>query len=221
MSTARLCLLSAAVALVLGLCGGFWGAWHLYRPKGSPAAPDQPHAAQQTAAGLLVREQPAAALPQPKGIPAGSRVVRSVHLEVLPHTPRPAPALPRVDEAPGKALADGYAAEPVKVDLDLVRQPDGHLRVLARAENGDLIPGASIDVPDTSAPVVAPAPERVDRGWAVGAFVNPSTKAWGPVVMKDLGPFRLAAEGRIERVQIPGAGAVHNDGVDLIVAVHF
>jgi hypothetical protein len=181
---------------------------------------DKPQPAQQTPAGLIVKTAPVPTLSQPSGLSKGERVVRTVHLGIIPSVPKPSGPIQQVQPATSEGgLPEGYAAPEVDVDLSFVRKPDGHLRALLTVQGGTVV--KAVDVPEESSPVVAPAPVSApERGWSVGAFYNPSSRGWGPVVTKDLGPFRVGAEVRVEKIKALGQ-SIQNNSVDLTLAIHF
>ena len=182
---------------------GFVAGWGLYHPR---LAPYQGHAdAIRQADGSLIAQRDtvtareAAKLPNAPQLPKGAKLERAIsatiQLHSLPGLPKDAP-LPQVH-----------------IDASLVKMSDGGERVVIKSPDGDVVSA-------TDLVVAPPRGLSAERGWGVGGFWNPSTRAWGPIITKDLGPFRLGAMGRIERTQVL-TGLRSNNSVDLIIAIHF
>jgi len=184
---------------------GFWVAWALYHPRPAPPLRQQQEV-RQPDHSLVLRTQPATAREVHKAIPA------------LPQVPQGATLLAGAEAvlAPHQdASQPGAMPKPkIRVDMALLRMQDGSERIALSSPDADVVGGVDM-------PVVPPRGLAQERGWGVGGFWNPVSRAWGPIVTKDWGPLRLGATGRIERVQVPGVGVIQNNGVDLSVVVHF
>lgn len=204
LQAAKRWLMLLAVALLFA--AGFGAAWMLYRPR--PAAPvtAAPEVRQKDGSLVLAR-QPAtlesakAAVSSLPLIPAGATVEQVTEAVLAPKQPS------------SQGSLDNSVPRPrIRVDLAQLRMPDGSERVAVSSPDADIVGGTQL---------VIAQPVHQERGWGVGGFWNPSTHAWGPKVEKDWGPLRFGATGRVERIQVPGLGAISNNGVDLSVVVHF
>jgi hypothetical protein len=77
------------------------------------------------------------------------------------------------------------------VDMTLVRMPDGTRRVIASSPNGDIKPGASVDIPVENA-----APQKVLHH-AIGiryALSTDGSRAYGPAYDYDAGFLRMSGD---------------------------
>ncbi len=184
--------------LTLGIIIGMFIMGYLRRPESIPAPePDSAQAGAVLPGGqqLVEVKPPVALLPTIPGLKPGVETVRHIELTV-----RPDPITPKPDDLP-------IQPPDVKVMLDLVRLPDGHLRVVAYAEGGRII--ESIDIPVASQPITAPTIKMKTREYhwaALAERIIPLNSglapAWGAQVLYSHGPFigGVAAnryEGRI------------------------
>jgi len=193
-------VLPYAVVGLLGFAAGWWA----FRPR--PAAPAVHRDAQRLPGGTLVLQQdPAssrqarAAVPQVE-LPQGGKLTRASSFTVRP---KPAEGLP--------GIPDGAALPEVHLQLAEVKMPDGSDRIAVKSPDGEVVGGQDL---------VVSGPTKSGHGWGVGAFWNPGTKAYGPVVAKDWGPFQLQAALRFERAP-PLAGGGVSRSVDLTAIIRF
>ena len=160
----------AGTALIAGLLGYGLG-WRMNQSKTIPETP-APAVRQQD--GSLVLERKPDAKPEPKHqLPAGSKLVRQVSVEVMPRIS---------GSAPGAEASQA----PVTVDLSLVQMKDGTQRVVASSPDGDVVGGVDIPVQLREIP-------HVDKNHVFTGY-DPVGK--GYLVTYDrklLGPFGLGA----------------------------
>lgn len=129
----RTALWATASALLFG--AGLGTGYLLYRPKPVPVegyAPGQ----QLTPDTRLLPRDPGAKPFTPLAKVPGAKVERRIQVEVMPEVP----------------------TQPVKLDLELLRMPDGTHRVEAKAENSQIIGGVDV-------PVGPPVPASKTLRW--------------------------------------------------------
>ena len=180
----------AAIALtagvVVGLGAGMWLGWTINRPQKSLETP-APAIIQSDGSHALERRPEAN--PQPKHqLPAGSKLVRQVSVEVMPRTSGSAP---EAKESP----------RPVTVDLSLVEMPDKTQRVVASSPDGEIVGGVDIPVQ----PVVVPHEQKWAVSMLVGYDVYRNRRVYGAMAQRTAGPFTLQA-GAIGSTVFVGAG---------------
>lgn len=174
-------LRAAAIGLLVGLLSGLGIMGWLRRPK--VVKPDRAHAAVVLPDGKVKVEvaEPVKRLPAVRGLSKDEVVVRRVEVDVAPD--------------PITIPHSGEVVTPpvVHVFLEMVRQPDGHIRVVASADGGKVV--GSIDIPIQSQTVIAASTEPVkEYRWTVTAErvvpVNTSlAPTWGAQVLYARGPF--------------------------------
>lgn len=161
------------LALVLGLyalgtLSGLGFGWHFWRtaPTADQPKPPVEAPAQQLPGGGVVLQVKPQHDPKPaQQLPAGSHVEQTVSVTVQPTEPlHPLPGTPQVDPLP---------CPPVRVDLTLYRDASGHRRVAASSPDGRVLPGASVDIPESEVGPPAPKPLRNSAGLVYGVT------AWG------------------------------------------
>lgn len=187
---------SAWLMLTIGIVIGMMIMGYLRRPEPIPAPkPDQalPGEVLPNGSTLVEVKPPVAILPPVQGKKEEMAVVR--HVEVVV---RPDPIIPSLPASPDLSLP--VQPKDIKVSLDLVRLPNGHLRVVASAEGGQVI--NSIDIPVISQPITTPSTQKTAREyrWAVLAErIIPAEAAlaptWGAQVLYTRGPVVLGIAG--------------------------
>ena len=145
-------------ALILGIIAGLTMAWILWIPKTmkTPETP-APAIAQADGSRVIERTAPRPVKP-PHMLPPGAVAEREIHVEVQPSRVEPTP----IPGSSVTALQPTLSSAPFKLDLTLVRMPDGTRRVVASSPNGE-VTAASLDIP--AAP--PPSEAKVLR-WAAG-----------------------------------------------------
>lgn len=176
--------------------------WWIMRP--TPVIETAAPAVTQSDGSLVVeRAADAAAKPAHK-VPKGATVERVVQIDVRPRRPATVKdSLTPADPEPA-ALRHGVVlppaavpCPPVRLDLSLVREPDGARRVVASSPDGDIL--RALDIPvETAAP--PPAPHR----WAAGASYAPVERAAGLWIERDLGRVRIGLDINQTRPRIAG-----------------
>lgn len=183
-------LKTVGLSLAGGALIGFGLGYAVYHPT-TPLATEKPRSEillPGPGGGRVVEERPAVKLPPPPGLPKAD-VVRTITVEVKPLVAGVVVAPTPTD---GKAVEDGYAAEPIKVRLDLIREQDGHLRAVATSENGEVV--GALDVPVETRPIVVATPSPRMTHWAaevervipLDRLLAPS---WGGAIHYEHGPY--------------------------------
>jgi hypothetical protein len=187
---------------VLLVVAGLVAGYYLYSPL-PPVQQTYAPAQQQIDGSVMLEKKPDAAAKPAMVIPPGAKVERVVKFTVQAKTPintisgtaevketityAPAPAVkmaavdwmmepPKTDECP-----------PVNLEMALIRDEDGQQRVIAKAENGEIL--SAVDIPVEN---VAPAAEPPK--WAAGMNFEPFNQTAGVWVDRDLGPLRVGVE---------------------------
>lgn len=183
--------IAAAAGLILGLSGG-WALWG----HRAPIAETPAVAMRQKDSSLVLERAPDPNAKAPSVIPKGGVLERVVHVTVLPGGPTATSRTnaPESIEGPNRGAlpstpamatpAGGCGA--VRVDLALVRMPDGSRRVVASSPDGAVLGG--VDVPVTPAEALRPAPR-----WAAGPAYELQTGRMGAALSRTIGPFVLSA----------------------------
>lgn len=198
--------------------GGFALAWWMYRPAPAPRLVQQPEI-RQADQSLVLKTQPATerqvrkAIPALPQLPPGATLIAGAEGILAPHDQNLQSSGSNLQSS--EANPQSSMPRPrIRVDVALLKMADGSERIALSSPDADVVGGVDMPVQRTKG-------LAQERGWGVGGFWNPSTHAYGPMVTKDWGPLRFGATGRIEHVQVPGIGAISNNGVDLSVIVHF
>ena len=180
----------AAIALtagvVVGLGAGMWLGWTINRPQKSLETP-APAVRQQDGSLVLERRPEASPLPKHQ-LPAGSKLVRQVSVEVMP---RISGSAPEAKESP----------RPVTVDLSLVEMPDKTQRVVASSPDGEIVGGVDIPVQ----PIVLPNDPKWTAALLAGYDIRDTRPVYGAMVSRTAGPFVFQA-GAIGSTVFVGAG---------------
>ena len=187
-----------------GLCASLAVAitWWLMRPV--PVVETAAPAVTQSDGSLVVeRAADANAKPVHK-VPKGATVERVVQIDVRPRRPATVKDSLTPDGPEPAALGHGVVlpsaaapCPPVRLDLSLVREPDGARRVVASSPDGDIL--RALDIPVETA-ALPPAPHR----WAAGASWEPRMQTPGLWIERDLGRVRLGLDINQTRPRIGG-----------------
>lgn len=213
MAALRGYLITAAVALLVGVGGGLGFGWKHWRPQSVVETP-APSARQKDGSLELARVPDVKAKPA-QVVPPGAIVERVDHIVVQPRATGqqignelpPNPALVSHETVQAKAdsgftlaispATSAASCPPVRVDLTLIRLKDNTERVLASSPDGTVLDSLSVDHP------VAPAmPVAKPLHWSAGPMWGGGDNGVGVNLTRDLGPVRLV--GAIMRAPARG-----------------
>lgn len=220
-------IVTAAVALLVGVGGGIAFGWNHWRP--TPIVETPAVSVRQSDSSLVLQRAPDAHAKPAQVIPKGAMVERVVHVEVQPKAPEPSSIVqaspmpvggsptskipseagpPSVDMAPlGKQIVPVFCPS-VGIDLTLIRLKDGTQRVIASSKDGAVLDSLSVDHPVVD---VAPARPLV---WSAGPIWGGGDNGVGVNLTRDLGPLRLV--GAVLRA--PARGPLPVRAVGLLAA---
>jgi hypothetical protein len=191
--TVRVAIIACLVCLVLGTGTGVRIGWRIWKPHARTQETKEEGYIQKDSSIVLPKQPDVNAKPK-QIIPKGSVVERIVYVEVQPK--KPAGQLGEdQDQTNGQSQedkgsqADGSPCPPVRVDLTLVRMPDGKHRVVVSSQNGEILGG--MDTPVEEAKPVK------ELKWAFGlryALSSDGSKSIGPTMDYDKGALRSGAD---------------------------
>jgi len=182
---------SLATGTILGLSVG----WKLWRPKALIVEQAHP-AARQSDGSLELAVSPNANQKPAQEVPRGAVVERVVYVTVKPNPSNPGPsgtALPPIPGSNVTALPPMPSLPPslgIRVDLTLLRMPDGSHRVTASSPDGTITGG--MDIPAEAA---QPAPKVLK--YAGGVVYGQSVygdKSVGMFIDRDFAFVRAGVE---------------------------
>lgn len=181
-------LVVGAVGLVLGLGAG-WKLWRVNQVTPETYAREQ----RQSDGSLILEKKPQSDAKPAQEIPKGGAIERVIQVSIKPKPLDPIPMISSPMDAPG-ILMPGSAQPvnaPIRVDLTLVRMPDGTRRVLASSPDGEIVGG--VDIPVESATSQKPLrwTASILRTW------EPTTgkQGWGGQLQRNMGPFVVGVGG--------------------------
>jgi len=217
----KVVLIAVAVGILCGLGLG-WKLW--VSGTGKVVERSAPMVIQSD--GSLILGRDAGGSPKPaQMVPAGSVVERIIKVVVKPspgpsgggtaptigsgqHTDATTPAAPSTSPT---------LCPPVQVDLTLVRMPDKTRRVIASSPDGQVLPGASVDIP-----VDAVEEPRAIK-WAAG--LDYRINQWGNVksliAQRDIGFLRVGATIGKVTLNLPVGGTVTGTEIGAHVLIRF
>lgn len=190
--TAKIVALLLAVGLIFGV--GVWAGRRYWTPKTNV---EKPAAAVVLLDGsvMLARDAGAGAKPA-QTIPPEAKVVRIIKVVVKPGEPAQPGTSGTAPQDGGTSTAPSTQTNPcppVRVDLTLVKMPDGTQRVIASSPDGKIDGAASVDIP--VAEPTAPAKAYTwGLGCVIGAGDNGATSKGIVYHHKVIGPVWAAAE---------------------------
>lgn len=201
------------VVLIIGVALGLTVGWKLWSPKPPIQEVSAPGVIQSDGSHILPKQPDADAKPAHQ-VPKGSVVERVVYVEVQP---KPVPKPPDSEPVPGHEVPPVLWTPPkVRLDLTLIRNPDGTRRVIASSPDGEVVGG--MDVPVEA----APAPPKVLRS-ALGLryAVNPWGNTKSLVGHRDFGWLRVGAEVGKVTLNMPSGGTLTGAEVGVSALIRF
>lgn len=190
-----------ALGVALIFAGGMAVGWKVYGPRPGKVETNAP-AQRQSDGSLVLQKAPDAQAKPAQRIPAGGRVERIVQVVVQPSAAATDPTPGGLPPAGGAHLG-AIPCPPVRVDLTLVKMPDGLRRVVASSPDGVVTGG--VDIPVEDAPRPAPRELRWSAMGLVGYDTFRQRRVYGCAVAYTKGPFALTA-GALDRSVFVGAG---------------
>lgn len=168
----------AAFAAGLLLAIAVWGLWPAPAPIVEPAAPE----VRQADGSIVIERQATTPDAAPAhAVPKGAKVERVVRVKVQPVRPSAGDGLKQTGQ-----LINVPDCPDVRVDMTLIREPDGARRVIASSPDGRIVGGVDI-------PVETPAPPE-PRRWAAGLSLDPIHQTPGVWIERDLMRLRVRVE---------------------------
>jgi hypothetical protein len=142
---------ASLLGVLLIFVAGMGTGWHLRSKKNPSPVKPQPAVVQQDGSVELAVKPDANAQPAQQ-MPEKVKIIRIVKVVVKPGPSAGVPgatsgSAPQATAPQGPQSTATLPCPPVQVDLTLVRMPDGTRRVIASSPNGQVDPGASMDIP--------------------------------------------------------------------------
>jgi len=190
-----------AASLVVALTTGLGMGWALWRPKTIVEMPAP--SIRQEDGSLVLEKKPDPSAKPAQIVPRNAVVERIVRVAVQPRGVSGAeiPIIPGSSGMELPLLRSLQLPQRVRVDLTLYRLPDGLRRVVASSPDGEIIEGASVDIPVEDA---KPAPKVLK--WCAGFVYGESSfgdRSVGVFVRRDIAFLQVGLEATKNTYALP------------------